>query len=109
MQYQMEISYLIYCYVPISHLEEVKTALFEAGAGKIGNYEHCCWQTLGHGQFRPLAQANPAIGTIFETNTIEEYKIEIICQKDILETCIQALKNAHPYEEPAYQILEFRY
>ena len=104
----MEGQYLISCYVPASHLEAVKTALFQAGAGKLGAYDHCCWQTLGQGQFRPLEQANPSIGEVMNITKLEEYKIEIICQANILNACIDALKKAHPYELPAYQIIDFK-
>ncbi|RZA08253.1 MAG: NGG1p interacting factor NIF3, partial [Proteobacteria bacterium] len=51
-------------YVPESHRDEVKKAMFAAGAGKLGNYDQCCWQTLGEGQFRPTEGANPAIGAV---------------------------------------------
>lgn len=105
----MESCYLICCYVPKSHLQAVKTALFEAGAGRIGNYDQCCWETLGHGQYRPLEQSNPSIGQILEVTVLEEYKIEMICPKEILDSCIRALKMSHPYEEPAYQIIDFKY
>lgn len=104
----MEKHYLICCYVPETHLERVKMALFEAGAGKIGEYEHCCWQTSGQGQFRPLEHANPSVGELLKITHIKEFKIELVCEKNIIEKCIDALKTAHPYEEPAYQIIEFK-
>ena len=61
--------YKICVYVPEKHVETVKRALFDAGAGRIGNYDSCCWQTDGIGQFRPLAGSNPAIGS---QNVVEQ-------------------------------------
>ncbi len=60
--------YKLSFFVPAEHLEEVKQALFDVGVGKIGDYDSCCWQTLGEGQFRPLAGSDPHIGTL---NTVE--------------------------------------
>ena len=93
-------------YVPASHLEAVKDAVFNAGAGRIGDYEHCCWQTLGEGQFRPLSGSQPFIGTTGEVEKVEEYKVEMVCQRVVITEIIQALKSAHPYEEPAYDVME---
>ena len=84
----------------------VKTALFNAGAGKIGNYDSCCWETLGTGQFRPLEGSNPAIGSYGMIERVEEYKIEMVCAKERIKEVIAALKVAHPYEEPAYEVYE---
>lgn len=56
--------YKFIAYIPEPDLEQVKTALFDAGAGQLGNYSHCAWQVLGMGQFKPLTGANPAIGEI---------------------------------------------
>lgn len=93
--------------MPESHLETVKTAMFEAGAGDFGNYDQCCWQTKGVGQFRPLQESKPHIGQHHQVTQLDEYKVEIICTKSRLKFCIDALKKAHPYEVPAYQILPF--
>lgn len=94
-------------YVPYSHLEKVKDALFVAGAGKIGNYDRCSWQTTGKGQFRPLDESNPSIGKIGTTEKIIEYKVEMVVQKKDLKNIIHKLKESHPYEEPAYFVTEF--
>jgi structural hemagglutinin/hemolysin toxin protein RtxA len=99
--------YLICFYVPESHCEIVKEALFSKGAGDFGNYDKACWQTLGTGQYRPLEGATPHIGTVAQLETLPEYKVEIICPKEKLTSCIQALIEAHPYEVPAYQIIPF--
>ncbi|OGV50819.1 MAG: NGG1p interacting factor NIF3 [Lentisphaerae bacterium GWF2_52_8] len=95
--------YKIEFYVPETHIEKVKEALFEAGAGKIGNYDHCAWQTEGTGQFRPLPGSNPFIGTNGELEKVAEWKVELICEENLIETAIAALRKAHPYETPAYQ------
>ncbi|MDX1838209.1 NGG1p interacting factor NIF3 [Legionella taurinensis] len=92
-------------YVPESHLQEVKQALFNAGAGKLGNYDQTCWQTLGQGQFRPLQGANPTLGERLELTYVTEVKVEMLCEEGRLPDAIRALKQAHPYEEPAYDIV----
>ena len=97
--------YKIVYFVPESHLEEVKNAVFAAGAGKIGDYEHCCWQTEGEGQFRPSAAANPFIGRAGELEKVREYRVELVCADDCIRTAIAAPKAAHPYEEPAYDVM----
>jgi hypothetical protein len=93
-------------YVPESDLEKVKDALFAAGAGKIGNYDHCCWQTRGTGQFRPLEGSNPAIGQQNRVETVEEWKVEMVCEEELVDEAIRALKEAHPYETPAFLVTE---
>ena len=64
---------LIY-YVPESHLATTKLAIFEAGAGGIGNYEHCAWQVKGIGQFKPIKGANPFLGQLDELGSVENYR-----------------------------------
>lgn len=92
-------------YVPIDFVDSVKTALFNAGAGKIGAYSHCCWQTLGEGQFMPETGSHPFIGEQNQVEKISEYKVEMVCSDDNLEAAIDALMHTHPYETPAYQII----
>lgn len=98
--------YKICFYVPKSSLEEVKSALFEAGAGTVGGYQHCAWQTLGQGQFMPLAHSNPHIGAHNQLETIDEYKVELVCEDAFIEKAIVALKDSHPYETPAFQVFK---
>lgn len=93
-------------YVPVADADRVKQALFDAGAGKQGDYDSCAWQTAGRGQFRPLAGANPHLGEVGDIETVEEYKVEMVCRRDIAADAIRALKRAHPYEEVAYSVLE---
>jgi hypothetical protein len=96
--------YKLCFYVPESHMEEVKEALFHAGAGKMGDYEWCAWQTLGTGQFRPLEGANPFIGSEGRLEKVPEYRVEMVCSDELIAAAVMALKRAHPYEEPAYDV-----
>lgn len=92
-------------YVPEEQLQEVKDALFAAGAGKVGDYDACAWQTLGQGQYRPGAGSDPFRGEQGKIETLPEYKVEIVCTEDVIAAVIAALKSAHPYEEVAYSVL----
>lgn len=92
-------------YVPESHVEQVKEAVFAAGAGHMGDYDSCSWQTLGEGQFRPLQGASPYIGEKGETARVKEYRVEVVLDESRLDATIAALKSSHPYEEPAYHAL----
>ena len=96
--------YKICVYVPENAVETVKSALFEAGAGRIGNYDSCCWQTSGTGQFRPLENSNPAIGSHGQVEYVDEIKLELVCEDDLVRDAITAMRQAHPYEEPAYDV-----
>lgn len=96
--------YRINVYVPESHLEEVKAALFTAGAGKTGDYDSCCWQTKGQGQFRPLEGSAPYIGQAGKVETVEEYKLEMVCVAENVKAALESMIQAHPYEEPAYDV-----
>ena len=91
-------------FVPETHLESVKAALFAAGAGRVGDYDSCCWQTSGQGQFRPLEGSSPHIGRRDRIETVAEFRIEMVCDGAIIEQAIAAMKSSHPYEEPAYDV-----
>lgn len=95
--------YKLAFFVPKTNIEQVKEAVFAAGAGRIGNYEACCWQTLGQGQFKPLAGATPYIGQHNTLEQVEEYRVEMVCEDEHIHAAIAALKQAHPYEEPAFE------
>lgn len=97
--------YKISVYIPSDYLETVKLAMFDQGAGRLGNYEHCAWQVLGQGQFRPLAQSNPFKGQKGTIETVDEYLVEMVCDEKTIKPVIAALKKAHPYEEPAFSIV----
>lgn len=96
---------LIY-YVPESHLEPTKRAIFDAGAGGIGNYEHCAWQVLGTGQFKPIQGANPFIGEVNTLEQIPEWRVETIVPEAKASAVAKALKASHPYEEPAFEFIQ---
>ncbi|MEA3500683.1 MAG: NGG1p interacting factor NIF3 [Candidatus Marinimicrobia bacterium] len=98
--------YKISFYVPKSHLEQVKNALFNKGAGKYKNYDRCSWQTPGKGQFRPIENADPYLGKLNKLHKIKEYKVELICKNEIIKQVIAELKKVHPYEEVAYDVVE---
>ena len=93
-------------YVPVENAESVKQACFEAGAGRIGEYEACSFETLGIGQFRALEQANPTLGKRGVLEKVDELKIEMVCEDEIIIQAVEAMIQAHPYEEPAYQIFQ---
>jgi hypothetical protein len=90
-------------FVPPSHLEAVKAAVFGAGGGRIGDYDHCAWQTLGQGQFRPLQGSQPFIGQSGVVERLEEWKVELVVADESIDAVVRALKQAHPYETPAYE------
>ena len=84
-------------YVPVTHLETVKEAVFASGAGKIGEYEHCCWQVLGQGQFLPSDKADPFIGKKGQLEILDEYRVELVCKDELIKEAVSAMKAAHPY------------
>lgn len=92
-------------YVPEDHLEQVKQMLFNAGAGKIGGYDQCCWQSKGVGQFRPLADSQPFFGKVNTIEVLDEWKVELVCEEQYINDVVQALKTAHPYEQVAYNVV----
>lgn len=98
--------YLLFFLVPETHLEVTKNAIFAVGAGSMGHYSHCAWQTLGEGQFMPLSGSDAFIGKVDTLERVAEYKVEIICSKDHIKKAVAALKEAHPYETPSYHVLQ---
>ena len=91
-------------FVPDSHVEAVKNAVFAAGRGRIGAYDSCAWQVLGQGQFRPLNGSQPFLGQTGVVEVVEEWKVELVVDDFLIEQVVQALKLAHPYESPAYEV-----
>ena len=98
--------YKLTVFIPDEALEQVKSALFAAGAGKIGDYEQCCWQVKGTGQFMPLAGSNPHIGAQDKLATVDEWRVEMVVAAAHITPVVEALKQAHPYETPAYDVIE---
>jgi len=91
-------------FVPLDDAPKVREALFEAGAGNIGNYDSCSFNVAGTGSFKGNDQTNPYVGERNQLHQEEEIRIETIFPKHIQSQIIQALLNAHPYEEVAYDI-----
>lgn len=96
-------------YVPQSFEEKVKNALFENGAGRIGNYSETSFTSKGTGTFKPQEGSKPFIGKINERANVEEVKIETVISERFLQKALYALKKVHPYEEPAIDIFEINY
>lgn len=98
--------YKLTVFIPNEALDTVKSALFAAGAGTIGDYEQCCWQVQGTGQFMPLTGSAPHIGTHNRLETVHEWRVEMVVEENAIEATIAALKDAHPYETPAYDVIK---
>lgn len=96
--------YKLCFFVPVENVEKVRLACFNAGAGKLGDYDCCAWQVLGQGQFRPLAGSQPHMGQQDRLEAVAEYKVEMVCADDVIGAAVEALKAAHPYETPAYEV-----
>ncbi len=99
--YQEQLHKLV-VFVPSSHVEEVRVAMTEAGAGHIGNYSHCTFLTKGVGTFLPLASTSPFIGKVGALEYVEESRLETIVPAPLRFPVITAMLAAHPYEEVAY-------
>jgi len=96
--------YKLSFFVPDSHVDAVKSAVFAAGGGRIGDYDHCAWQVLGQGQFRPLDGSQPFIGQVGQVEQVEEWKVELVVADELIRSVVAALKQSHPYETPAYEV-----
>ena len=95
-------------FVPHEHAEKVRNALFEAGAGQIGNYDACSYNLEGFGTFRAGEQANPFVGHSGEIHTEPEMRIELILPVFLKNKVLGALFKAHPYEEPAFDFIPLK-
>jgi dinuclear metal center YbgI/SA1388 family protein len=93
-------------FVPHDHAERMREALVDAGAGAIGDYDSCTFTTVGEGRFRPLAGASPTIGREGHVETVPESRVESVFPRSRRRRLLEAMKAAHPYEEPAYDVLE---
>ena len=91
-------------FVPADHAGSVCDALFEAGCGRIGNYDHCAYKLSGTGTFRPNDAAHPFIGKAGVTESVEEERIEMVFPEHLQKKVIETLYQSHPYEEPAFDI-----
>lgn len=93
-------------FIPQPETEKVMQALFAAGAGKVGNYKECSFQSSGNGTFYPLDQAQPNIGQIGQRENVLENRVEVIFEAPLQNKIVSALLKNHPYEEPAYDVLQ---
>jgi len=100
----MEKRYKIVVYVPEEHADKLRQAMGAAGAGKIGNYSECTFSIKGTGRFRPGEGANPTTGTIGMLEAVPEERIETVCTGEKLQEVLKAIREAHPYEEPATDV-----
>jgi hypothetical protein len=91
-------------FVPREALDKVRSALFEAGAGKIGNYDHCSWYVAGTGTFLPREDASPTIGQRGREQRVSELRLETVFPEELQDQVVAALREAHPYEEPAFDV-----
>lgn len=92
-------------YIPSKDKESVKTAMFMAGAGRIGNYDCCAFEVEGIGQFRPLDGANPYLGIVDKIEQVKEVRVEMVVDDKYIRDVVTAMKKAHPYETPAFDVI----
>lgn len=95
----------IFVTIPLGNVDEVRNAVCEEGAGIIGNYTYCTSQTKSVGTFKPNDNANPYIGENNKLEFVEEEKLEFVCDIDKVKKVISRLREVHPYEEPAIDII----
>ena len=93
-------------FVPREALDAVREALFAAGAGRIGDYEHCSWYTEGTGTFLGGEGTSPSVGQAGREERVAELRLETVFPADRQDKVLDALRRAHPYEEPAFDVYE---
>jgi hypothetical protein len=91
-------------FVPPEALDTVRDALFAAGAGRIGNYERCSWYTEGTGTFFGGEGTRPALGDSGREERVPELRLETVYPEELHDDVVAALRRAHPYEEPAFDV-----
>lgn len=91
--------------IPVENVAEVRNAICDAGAGVIGDYTHCSMSTKCIGTFKPTDDANPYIGQKNNLEFVEEEKLEVVCDVNLVKKVISKLREVHPYEEPAIDII----
>ena len=100
----------IQTYCPEESANDVRMAIGKAGGGRIGNYSYCAFVSKGYGYFLPMDGAYPVVGEIGKIETVGEVKIEFVCATDMIQTVVEALKKAHPYEEvpiDVFQLMDY--
>jgi len=100
----MEKRYKLVIYAPLTHADDIRDALGKFGAGKIGNYSNCTFSVRGVGRFKPEEGAEPHIGEVGTLEAVEEERIETVCEGRVLKDVLDAIRQAHPYEEPAMDV-----
>jgi hypothetical protein len=93
-------------FVPREALDTVRDALFAAGAGRIGDYERCSWYTEGTGTFLGGEGTSPSVGQPGREERVAELRLETIFPADRQDQVVAALRRAHPYEEPAFDVYD---
>lgn len=96
----------IVTFVPAAQAEKVRDALTAAGAGAIGDYDSCTFSTPGEGRFRPGAGASPVVGRVGDLEVVDEVRVEAVMPRRLRAAVVRALVESHPYEEPAYDVLQ---
>ena len=91
-------------FVPVEALEATRDAVFAAGAGRIGDYERCSWYTAGTGTFFGGEGTEPAFGESGREEHLAELRVETVVPQDRVDEAVAALRAAHPYEEPAFDV-----
>lgn len=94
----------IVTFVPLKYAEKVRDALGKSGAGVIGEYSFCSYSVIGVGRFIPSSNARPHTGESNKLEAVEEERIEVVCARSYAKQVIAAMKQAHPYEEVAFDI-----
>ena len=97
-------SYKLVWFVPADALEATRDAVFDAGAGRIGDYERCSWYTAGTGTFLGGEGTAPAVGEPEREERVPELRVETVVPEDRVGAAVAALRLAHPYEEPAFDV-----
>ena len=96
---------LVMVSTPAEAVDRILEAIAKAGGGVIGNYTHCAYVSSGQGRFKPDTAANPHVGAIGQVNRVDETQIQTFCSRANAKTVVQAIRAAHPYEEPVIYLL----
>ena len=94
----------IVTFVPETHADIVRQAIGNAGGGRIGNYTHCTFSVKGVGRFKPTEGADPAIGAIGSLESVEEERIEFVCERGLARKIMEEVRRVHPYEEVPFDV-----
>jgi hypothetical protein len=97
-------NYKLVVFVPVEALDAVRDAVFAAGAGRIGDYERCSWYAEGTGTFLGGEGSSPTVGEAGREERVPEFRLETVFPAERLDEVVAALRSAHPYEEPAYDV-----